>query len=186
MLSVVPHQWVQGNVLLWPSKNASILCQDVTSKPAASWTKLPCVIKRKYIPTYKAAEQEAADLSGMSTDVSDYAPRKKPKKNPKKHCAQPQSQLVEQHFFQSNSGRQSTVIPPACTSQPWEIHSIQPVQTHPLQSVQQSQISLQATNQNNIVEQTTVENIIPEEYVLNIAQVSICFSPNVVSCLERQ
>lgn len=84
MLSVVPHQWVRGNVLLWPGKHAGVLCKDVCSKPAASWTKLPCVVKRKYIPTYTEAEQEAADLSGMSTDVSDYAPRKKQKKNPKK------------------------------------------------------------------------------------------------------
>lgn len=83
MLSVVPHQWVQGDSLMWPNKNAIQLSKDSSSKPAASWTKIPCMVKRKYIPTYREAQQEAEDLSGISTEASDYAPKKKPKKNPK-------------------------------------------------------------------------------------------------------
>lgn len=77
MLSIVPNQWVQGDHLRWPSKNAFQLSKDVSSKPAASWAKFPCEVKKSNIPTYEAAEGEAANLSGLSTDASDYAPRKK-------------------------------------------------------------------------------------------------------------
>lgn len=83
VLSIVPHQWVQGDTLMWPNKNATLLSKDAASKPTSTWTKIPCTVKRKFIPTFEEAEQEAAELSGISTDASDYAPRKKVKKNAK-------------------------------------------------------------------------------------------------------
>lgn len=86
MLSVVPHQWVQNDGLMWPNKNAASLSKDSSSKPSPTWTKIPCVVKKKNIATYEKAQQEAADLSGLSTDTSDFAPRKKQKKLRKNHA----------------------------------------------------------------------------------------------------
>ncbi|XP_055523256.1 uncharacterized protein LOC129717397 [Wyeomyia smithii] len=128
LLSVVPHQWVRGNVLLWPTKNANSLCKDASSKPAASWSKLPCVVKRKHIATYAAAEQQAADLSGMSTDVSDFAPRKKTKKNPRIHFLQSQQPTAEQYLNAFNSGKENVTFSPNVISQPFAMHHRQPLQ----------------------------------------------------------
>ncbi|XP_021712829.1 uncharacterized protein LOC110681391 [Aedes aegypti] len=83
VLSVVPQQWVKSDGLLWPNKNAASLSKDASSKPAASWTKFPCIVKKRNIPSYEQAQQEAADLSGQSTDTSDFATRKKQKKKQK-------------------------------------------------------------------------------------------------------
>ncbi|KXJ82675.1 hypothetical protein RP20_CCG012097 [Aedes albopictus] len=88
MLSVVPHQWVQKDGLLWPNKNAHTLSKDASSKPSHTWTKIPCVVKKKNIATYEKAQQEAAELSGLSTDTSDFAPRKKQKRVHKSQPAQ--------------------------------------------------------------------------------------------------
>lgn len=70
---------------MWPSKHANILRKNVTSEPHSSWSKIPCVVKRRFIPTFAEAELEAADLSGQSTDTSEFAPTPKRKKtNPPK------------------------------------------------------------------------------------------------------
>ncbi|XP_055527985.1 uncharacterized protein LOC129720528 [Wyeomyia smithii] len=156
LLSVVSHQWVRGNVLLWPTKNANSLCKDASSKPAASWSKLPCVVKRKHIATYAAAEQQAADLSGMSTDVSDFAPRKKTKKNPRIHFLQSQQPTAEQYLNASNLLQ--CIIDNDTVSQ----------------SLQPSQIVLQTSNQEYLQQENTEDNnVISGEYVLNISQPSL-------------
>ncbi|KXJ69938.1 hypothetical protein RP20_CCG025359 [Aedes albopictus] len=79
VVTVVPHKCVSGNSLFWPSKQANELRQNAASSPASSWTKMPCSVKRKYIPTFKGAEQEGDELSGQSTDASDFAPKRKKK-----------------------------------------------------------------------------------------------------------
>lgn len=79
VLTVVPHKWVNGNTLLWPPKQANELRKNAASLPMSSWSKMSCSVKRKYIPTFADAEQEADELSGLSTDASDFAPRRKKK-----------------------------------------------------------------------------------------------------------
>lgn len=79
VITVVPHKWVSGNTLSWPTKQVNDLRKNAASVPASSWTKMSCLVKRKYIPTFNDAQQEADDLSGQSTDVSDYAPKRKKK-----------------------------------------------------------------------------------------------------------
>lgn len=65
---------------MWPGKKANVLRQNAGNKPHISWSKIPCTIKRRYIPTFEEAEQEAAELSGLSTESSDAAPKTKKKK----------------------------------------------------------------------------------------------------------
>lgn len=78
MITVVPHKWINGQYLLWPPKKAEQLKKDAGSEPAANWTKIPCSVKRKYIPSLEEAEIEAGYLSGNTTDTSDIpAPPKK-------------------------------------------------------------------------------------------------------------
>lgn len=78
VVTVVPHQWVDGEFLLWPPKKADRLRKNAACKPESNWNKIPCVVKRKYIPTMVEAEAEAAYLSGITTDTSDSpAPSKK-------------------------------------------------------------------------------------------------------------
>lgn len=79
VLSVVPHKWVAENSLFWPPKQANVLRKDAGSSPMPSWTKLPCAVKRKYIPSFGEAEREADELSGQSTDMSDFATKRKKK-----------------------------------------------------------------------------------------------------------
>ncbi|XP_062553525.1 uncharacterized protein LOC134218484 [Armigeres subalbatus] len=77
VLTVVPHKWVCGNTLLWPNKQANELRKNAASTPSPSWIKMSCSIKRKFIPTFSEAEQEADDLSGQSTDASDFVVKRR-------------------------------------------------------------------------------------------------------------
>ncbi|XP_055642552.1 uncharacterized protein LOC129779223 isoform X2 [Toxorhynchites rutilus septentrionalis] len=181
MLSVVPHQWIEGKFLLWPGKNASVICKDVSSKPTASWTKIPCIVKRKYIPTYAEAEQEAADLSGMSTDVSDYIPKIKHAKNAKTVASRKSYDF--NHLMGKYASTQNQLNPPAAVSQPLDRLRLQSEPTKPpqdfqeevnrrsSQQYQQPQPIFEVINQDNLLQQSAMEdNLISGGYVLNIEQ----------------
>ncbi|XP_055640748.1 uncharacterized protein LOC129778096 [Toxorhynchites rutilus septentrionalis] len=191
MLSVVPHQWIEGKFLLWPGKNASVICKDVSSKPTASWTKIPCIVKRKYIPTYAEAEQEAADLSGMSTDVSDYIPKIKHAKNAKTVASRKSydfNHLMGKSgscspYFHQDASTQNQLNPPAAVSQPLDRLRLQSEPTKPpqdfqeevnrrsSQQYQQPQPIFEVINQDNLLQQSAMEdNLISGGYVLNIEQ----------------
>ncbi|XP_058822792.1 uncharacterized protein LOC131684165 isoform X2 [Topomyia yanbarensis] len=71
VLSIVPHQWVNGKYLSWPDKKANKLIKDPSSKPGKTWNKMLCTVKRRWIPSYLDAEKETAEMSGHTTDASD-------------------------------------------------------------------------------------------------------------------
>ncbi|XP_021707458.1 uncharacterized protein LOC110678638 isoform X2 [Aedes aegypti] len=68
VLTTVPSGWISGKYLHWPPKKVESLRRDVRSQPGATWSKMACKIKRRYIPTFNAAEQELAEMSGVTTD----------------------------------------------------------------------------------------------------------------------
>ncbi|XP_055525271.1 uncharacterized protein LOC129718473 isoform X2 [Wyeomyia smithii] len=81
VITVVPHKWINGQYLLWPPKKAEELMKNPSSKPQQNWTKIPCTVKRKFIPSLAEAEIESEYLSGYTTDTSDIPvlPRKRSK-----------------------------------------------------------------------------------------------------------
>lgn len=100
VITVVPHLWVDGQFLLWPPKNADRLRKNAACKPETNWNKIPCVIKRKYIPTLNEADAEAACLSGVTTDASDSpAP---PKKKFKKRAASTIQEFDLNHLLEND------------------------------------------------------------------------------------
>ncbi|XP_021693075.1 uncharacterized protein LOC110677976 isoform X3 [Aedes aegypti] len=124
VLTVVPHKWVNGNTLLWPPKQANELRKNAASLPMSSWSKMSCSVKRKYIPTFADAEQEADELSGLSTDASDFAPRRK-----KKFKKPAFNKEIDLNHLVTGQAQITPVSPPAVpvTSQPVQVTS-QPVE----------------------------------------------------------
>ncbi|XP_055549999.1 uncharacterized protein LOC129732780 isoform X2 [Wyeomyia smithii] len=72
--SIVPQRWVQGKYLYWPNRKAEQLLKDSSSCPAAGWSKLLCTVKQQRIDSLTEAQEEAANLSGVTTDFSDAGP----------------------------------------------------------------------------------------------------------------
>ncbi|XP_062703947.1 uncharacterized protein LOC109397317 [Aedes albopictus] len=159
VVTVVPHKWVSGNSLFWPSKQANELRQNAASSPASSWTKMPCSVKRKYIPTFKGAEQEADELSGQSTDASDFAPKRK--KKLKKGSTTKELDL--NHLLTDQAAEANpTVLQPRDRDDVMEITPAEkqaPPVNQPVSEIE------------NICCQP--ESLLPEGYVVNIQQVDI-------------
>lgn len=77
LLSIVPHQWVNGKFLMWPDKKAELLVKDQSSTPTPKWSKIPCAVKRRFIRTFSEAEFEAAEMSGHTDSDSQQLPPSK-------------------------------------------------------------------------------------------------------------
>ncbi|KXJ81585.1 hypothetical protein RP20_CCG018755 [Aedes albopictus] len=109
VLTSVPSGWVSGKFLLWPPKRADETRKDVRSTPAATWIKIPCKVKRRYIPTFNAAKEEIGEMSGVTTD-SDIGGPPTSKKARKKTDEQGESSGMDfnSHFQKKIAGTDDT------------------------------------------------------------------------------
>lgn len=74
-LAAVPYLWEKDGKLMWPPKPKQTFKNLQSMTPSGivneGWSELNCVVKRTYIPTYEAAEEEMKvmfDLSHTETE----------------------------------------------------------------------------------------------------------------------
>lgn len=78
-LSVVPNSWLDktGKNVHWPtskSKSAQMdLAKNPRTKPNASWSKMPCLVKRMNLTTYEEADAVVESMSGGSSSESSFS-----------------------------------------------------------------------------------------------------------------
>lgn len=57
-LCIVPAQWESNGILKWPKKSAEKLARNNNSTPTHDWTPISCMVKRRNLASYEAAEFE--------------------------------------------------------------------------------------------------------------------------------
>lgn len=57
-LCIVPAQWENNGILKWPKKSAEKLAKNNDAIPTHDWTSINCMVKRRNLVSYEAAELE--------------------------------------------------------------------------------------------------------------------------------